>query len=167
MGVKKIGLGGGCHWCTEGVFNSLSGVLKVEQGWISSVVPNDTFSEAIIAHYDLHEISLSTLIQIHLHTHASTSMHSMREKYRSAIYIFDEADFRLAEGIVQQLFSEFDEPIITQILPFVDFKASPAKYQDYFSKHENAPFCQTYIRPKIGLLKTQFSRHLKQTKLDE
>jgi peptide methionine sulfoxide reductase MsrA len=29
---SKIGLGGGCHWCTEGVFESLIGVTKVNQG---------------------------------------------------------------------------------------------------------------------------------------
>tara|TARA_B100000795_G_scaffold173674_1_gene130984 strand:- start:4871 stop:5212 length:342 start_codon:yes stop_codon:yes gene_type:complete len=32
----KIGLGGGCHWCTEAVFMSLKGVRSVRQGWIAS-----------------------------------------------------------------------------------------------------------------------------------
>jgi peptide-methionine (S)-S-oxide reductase len=27
--TNKIDLGGGCHWCTEGVFESLIGINKV------------------------------------------------------------------------------------------------------------------------------------------
>lgn len=165
MSVKRIGLGGGCHWCTEGVFNSLAGVTKVDQGWISSRAPEEAFSEAIIAHYNPHEISLSVLIQIHLRTHSSTSMHSMRDKYRSAIYTFDDADLLLSQKIVEHLAEDFEDPIITRVLPFEAFKSSPEKYQDYFSKHGEAPFCQTYIRPKIGILKTKFNRYLKQPKL--
>ena len=29
--VEKIAVGGGCHWCTEAVFQALKGVEKVEQ----------------------------------------------------------------------------------------------------------------------------------------
>jgi len=74
--TKKIGFGGGCHWCTEAYFQSLKGVEEVEQGWISAVTPNEAFSEAVIVHYDEHVIALNILISIHLHTHASTKNHS-------------------------------------------------------------------------------------------
>ncbi len=87
--LEKIGFGGGCHWCTEAVFQSLKGVEKVEQGWIASEGEASTLSEAVIVHFDTSQISLVLLIEIHLLTHESTSEHSMRKKYRSAIYYFD------------------------------------------------------------------------------
>jgi peptide-methionine (S)-S-oxide reductase len=84
--LKRIAFGGGCHWCTEAVFQQVVGVLKVEQGYVASKAKQSDYSEGVIIHYDRDKISLKSLIEIHLHTHQSTSNHSMRNKYRSAIY---------------------------------------------------------------------------------
>ena len=82
--VKAIGLGGGCHWCTEAVFQSLHGVLNVKQGFVASEAPQDAFSEAVIITYEPGLIALYDLVLIHLMTHESTVWHDMRPKYRSA-----------------------------------------------------------------------------------
>ena len=100
MDLIKIGFGGGCHWCTESVFQALEGVVKVEQGWIASVNENDSFSEAVIVHFDADLIDLSVLIEIHLNTHSSTSDHELRTKYRSAVYTFSEIQFNAAVKII-------------------------------------------------------------------
>ncbi len=84
--MQRVGFGGGCHWCTEAVFQSLRGVESVEQGWIKSDPPFDTFSEAVIVAFDTLVISLEVLIDVHLRTHASQVDHSFRSKYRSAVY---------------------------------------------------------------------------------
>jgi peptide-methionine (S)-S-oxide reductase len=69
---SRIGLGGGCHWCTEGVFESLIGISKVNQGWIASSGEHFHFSEAIEVYFDPAIISLSDLIEIHLYTHTTS-----------------------------------------------------------------------------------------------
>ena len=84
MTIQQIGLGGGCHWCTEAVFQALKGVIRVQQGWVSSTLANQKPSEAVLIDFDESLIELNTLLDIHCHTHASTSKHSMRTKYRSA-----------------------------------------------------------------------------------
>ncbi|MEP2968245.1 peptide-methionine (S)-S-oxide reductase, partial [Nonlabens ulvanivorans] len=68
--ILKIGLGGGCHWCTEAVFQAVTGVVKVEQGYISSETPYDSMSEAVIVHFST-LVDLEQLIDVHLETHAS------------------------------------------------------------------------------------------------
>ena len=59
--LDKIGLGGGCHWCTEAVFQSLKGVHLVEQGYIASEGIAASFSEAVIVHYNPDTVSYTHL----------------------------------------------------------------------------------------------------------
>jgi len=157
----KIGFGGGCHWCTEAVFQSLLGVREVEQGWISSTGIHTAYSEAVIVHFDPTVIDLTTLITIHLLTHSSTSMHSLRSKYRSAIYYFTAAQAATISNILEIQQKEFEKPIITTILPFLTFKKNTEQYLNYFLKNPNKPFCKNYIHPKLQYLKKRFSKQIK------
>lgn len=155
--IIKIGFGGGCHWCTEAVFQATPGVMRVEQGYISSSAPNTSLSEGIIVHFNPSLVGLELLIAIHLHTHRSTKEHSFRHRYRSAMYYFNkeqEIAFAKACAILQE---EFEQPIITKALPFISFKPSRAAIRDYYKKHPDAPFCKRYIIPKLDLLKEKFS----------
>jgi peptide-methionine (S)-S-oxide reductase len=163
--VSKIGLGGGCHWCTEGIFESLIGIKAVNQGWIASIGNGAELSEAIEVYFDPSVISLQTLIEIHLHTHASTSNHTMRKKYRSAIYTYNGVQNQEAKKVLGSLQNNFDKPIITQVLPFDSFKANKDELQNYLYNSPNKPFCQTYIHPKLKLLLTHYKRHVNTQKL--
>lgn len=155
--MDKIGFGGSCHWCTEAIFQSLKGVTKVEQGWIASENANSDFSEAVIVTYDPRTILLETLIAVHLHSHSCTAEHSMRSKYRSAIYTFGGAQAEASSHAISQLQSEFEQPIITRVIPFIDFKPNKAEYLDYYYSDPEKPFCQNYITPKLQLLRERFS----------
>ena len=157
--TSKIGFGGGCHWCTEAVFKVIKGVVEVEQGWVSSQGDNSSFSEAVIVHFDPKKIDLDILIDIHLRSHSSTSQHSMRTKYRSAIYFFSEDQAQSAKRILVKLQAQFDKQIITLILPFVAFRLNEEKYLNYYSKNSTNSFCSTYIDPKFRMLMKEFSRY--------
>jgi peptide-methionine (S)-S-oxide reductase len=131
---SKIGLGGGCHWCTEGVFESLIGIKALKQGWITSIDDNAELFEAIEVYFVQSIISLQTLIEIHLHTHASTANHSMRQKYRSAIYTYNDSQNQQVNSALDTLQSDFDKPIITQVLPFYSFEANKDELLNYLYK---------------------------------
>lgn len=157
----KIGLGGGCHWCTEGVFVSLKGVTEVEQGWIGSKGEYDQLSEAVIVHFDSDVVSLRTLMEIHLLTHSSASNHSMRGKYRSAVYSFSDQQQREAEAILKKLETESDERIITAVLPFATFKKNSEQFLDYYRKNPQNAFCTRYIQPKLERLMQSHAENIK------
>jgi len=156
--IKKAGFGGGCHWCTEAVFSSLKGVSNVQQGWITSTGNNSWLSEGVVLEFDDAIISLDTLIAVHLYTHASTSLHSMRGKYRSAVYIFDNEDAITAKEIIIKLQPEFDKRIITQVLPFNRFEKSREELLNYYYSNPQKPFCENYINPKLKLIKERFGK---------
>jgi len=158
-GEERAGFGGGCHWCTEAVFQSLRGVSKVEQGSIRSDPPNETWSEAVIAYFDPAEISLDILISVHVRTHAATSNHTMRGKYRSAVYVFTEAQARRARAALNLEADDFDRPLITQVLPSRDFKASDPQVQNYYATQPDRPFCTTYIDPKLAKIRRDFAAY--------
>lgn len=158
--MNKIGFGGGCHWCTEAIFQALKGVDHVEQGWITSTSPFDTFSEAVIVHYN-EDIDLDTLIEVHLLTHSSASAHSMRYKYRSAVYYFDEADKDNAESIISELALKNNINYITQTLPFVEFRLNTESHLNYYKNNKQGPFCKTYIDPKLTAIRKKFGRQLR------
>lgn len=161
MKLETIGVGGGCHWCTEAVFTALQGVQTVQQGFIKSVPPHDNFSEAVIVEYDPEVIPLNVIIDIHLRTHAATSNHTMREKYRSAIYTYSNEQSENVDQILTQLQSHFDKKIITQTLPFGAFRSSDEKYQNYGVKNSGGQFCKTYIDPKLSMLRVKYSKRVK------
>ena len=156
----KIAFGGGCHWCTEAVFQSLNGVIKVEQGFVASTEQNSSFSEAVIVHFIPETITLQTLIEIHLRTHKSTSAHSMRDKYRSAIYSFSDVQNLEAENLLKDFQPEFEHQLITKVFPFSEFKASREAIQNYYQKNPKKPFCERFINPKLRLLLNDFSNHV-------
>jgi peptide-methionine (S)-S-oxide reductase len=154
--IATVGFGGGCHWCTEAVFASLRGIARVDQGFIRSTAPDDTWSEAVRIAYDQNVITLDVLTEIHLRTHASTSNHKMRGKYRSAVYTTSEPQSVDARRLLSRFSADYDEPLVTRALPLVAFRSSDARYQRYFEKHADGPFCANYIDPKLALLRKDY-----------
>ncbi len=161
----RIALGGGCHWCAEAIFQSLKGVEKVEQGFVASTGENNSFSEAVIVHFNAKDITLHTLIEIHLHTHKSMSNHTMRNKYRSAIYTFSEEQRQESIVILEELNGIFENKLITKILGFENFKPSREQITNYYYSNPERPFCEAFINPKLKLLLDKFSAYVNHEKL--
>ncbi len=164
--MDKIGFGGGCHWCTEAVFQSLRGVSKVDQGYIASTGENSTFSEAVIVHYNPDIIPFRLLIEIHLRTHKSTVNHQMRSKYRSAIYAFSEVQLDEVRLILRSIQKEHDKNLITGVLSFHEFKPSEKQFANYYYNNPDKPFCKNHIDPKLKFLLNQFSNQVNLKKLN-
>ncbi|MFD2916532.1 peptide-methionine (S)-S-oxide reductase [Psychroserpens luteus] len=164
--LEKIGFGGGCHWCTEAVFQSLKGVMSVEQGYIASIDENSSFSEGVCVNYNPITVNVQLLIEVHLLTHKSTVNHSMRDKYRSAIYTFSEEQKLNAENILEVLNEKYQNKLVTLVLNFGEFKASREEITNYYYNNPEKPFCETFINPKLRLLLENYSAYIDHEKLN-
>ncbi|KQC33178.1 peptide methionine sulfoxide reductase [Nonlabens sp. YIK11] len=151
--TQTLGLGGGCHWCTEAVFQQLKGVSNVRQGYIKSESPIDSWSEAILLDIDPAMVSFEKILDVHLATHASTVAHQRRSEYRSAVYVMNDAQMEEVKVVMSSLSRKRNKKYITQILPFADFKASRESIQDYYRTRPDAPFCVKYIEPKLEIVR--------------
>jgi peptide-methionine (S)-S-oxide reductase len=155
--MQKIGFGGGCHWCTEGVFQALLGVVEVKQGFIQSDAPWDAWSEGVLVHFDPAIIDLGTLAEVHLRTHSGNGTYSPGGRYRSAIYVFDSHQRQTAALMIDHIATESGAPARTMVLPFVGFKPSDARYQNYYRSNPSRPFCRRYIDPKLDYIRRNFA----------
>jgi peptide-methionine (S)-S-oxide reductase len=143
------------------VFQPLVGVREVRQGFIRSDAPDDTWSEAVEVTFDPADICLMDLLAVHLTTHASQSDHKMRGKYRSAVYVSDEAQQAECQDLIEQLGAEADTPFITRALMRRGFKPSDSRFHDYYRSNPEKPFCQNYIEPKLAKLRANYNSLLK------
>lgn len=139
----------------------LKGVGRVEQGFIRSEPPDDGWSEAVRLGFDPAEIDREVLIEVHLRTHASMSDHSMRGKYRSAVYVTGEAQGEAVRESLDRLQAGFEWLLVTRVLPLVAFRASEERFQNYHVKQAGGPFCTRYIDPKLDRLRVEFAAHVR------
>ena len=154
MSATEIGeaaFGGGCHWCTEAVFQHVPGVSRVVQGFAAGPAPEDALSEAALVRWNAADVSLATLIDVHLATHAAQADHTLRARYRSAIYAADPSVRARAEALVRAA-GATRAGLVTRVLPLARFEPSPARYRDYYRQRPEAPFCRAHIAPKIARL---------------
>jgi peptide-methionine (S)-S-oxide reductase len=157
MKMAKVAFGGGCHWCTEGVFQALRGVAQVDQGFVQSEAPAESWAEGVIVTFDPSVIDLATLCEVHLRTHSATRARSPRSKYRSAIYIFEDSQRHEAELAIARLADETGKTVHTLILPFKGFTASDERHRNYYRTDPSRPFCRRYIDPKLAYIRQHFS----------
>ena len=89
--------------------------------------------------------------------HWCTSAHKLRGKYRSAVYVTTPAQAQAFENAMAQIAAETGQAFITRILSHRGFKASDARFHNYYASGPERPFCTTYISPKLAKLRRRFT----------
>lgn len=168
---------GGCFWCTEAVFKRLKGVNKVTSGYAGGQQKDPTYdqvhaggtgyAESIQIKFDPKQISYETLLTIFFATHDPTTLNrdgaNIGPEYRSVIFYHNEKQQEEAMHMIEKLkqTKTYDDPIVTEIIPFTTFYPAEAEHKDFYEKNKSAPYCRLVIDPKIQKLLQKFSNEIK------
>lgn len=163
--------GGGCYWCTEAVFRQVRGVASVMSGFSDGTVASPSYeevctgrtghAEVIQLTYDPGLVSYEQLIRIHLGTHDPTTLNrqggDFGTQYRSIILYRTTEEKEIIDRVLAELDGVFDDPIVTEVKPFVAFYPAPEKHFNYYQENPAQGYCQAVISPKIAKFRKSFS----------
>ena len=169
--------GGGCFWCLDGAFRQLRGVESVVSGYAGGKRPNPTYeqvcagvtghAEVVQITFDANIISyrdlLGVLFTIHDPTTLNRQGNDVGTQYRSIILYHTPEQERDARAVIAEMERErvWDNPIVTEVVPFSVFYPAEGYHQDYFNKNPNQPYCSAVVAPKVAKVrKAYFDRLL-------
>lgn len=175
--IDTITFGAGCFWCVETIFQNLKGVQTVVSGYSGGEVINPAYrevcegttghAEVCMITYDTTVISLVELLEVFWRIHDPTTLNrqgaDMGTQYRSVIFYSNETQKETAEEYKIKLDESdvWNNPIVTEISPSVNFYPAENKHQNYYNLHRNEGYCRMVIAPKIDKFKKVFSEKLK------
>ncbi len=149
-GHAKATFAGGCFWCVEEAFEKVPGVISATSGYTDGDVGNPTYrqvtsgrtghAEAVEVIYDPAQISYEQLLDVFWRnvdpTVVDRQFCDFGNQYRTAIFVHDDEQLRLAEASKKALQESkpFKDPIVTPIVAASMFYPAEDYHQDYY-KH--------------------------------
>jgi peptide-methionine (S)-S-oxide reductase len=169
-------LGGGCFWCVDTIFRELQGVEKVESGYAGGRMANPTYrdvcsgmtghAEVVQVTFDPSVLSFRDLLRVFFTVHDPTTPDrqgaEIGTQYRSIILYHSDEQRETAKQVIDELNREkvWDDPIVTQLVPFTTFYSAEKYHQDYYSQNPNQPYCQIVIAPKVAKFRKAYLERL-------
>ncbi len=152
---------GGCFWCMEQPFDDLDGVLSTTSGYTGGSVPDPTYEqvsagntghvEAVEVVYDPERIGFDELLAMFWRNidplDDGGQFCDRGSPYRTAIFVHDTEQRRLAEASRQAIREQLGQPLATPIRDAGPFYAAEDHHQDYYRKN---PLRYRYYRRGCG-----------------
>ena len=142
--IKTTVVAGGCFWCVESDFESVTGVIDVVSGYTGGTTENPTYKtlkgsghfEAVEITYDSDQVTYDRLLYLFLRsidpTDAGGQFCDRGNVYRTAIFVTNEYEKSAANKAIAIAQSKLGQPIITPILSAAHFYEAEAYHQDYY-----------------------------------
>ncbi len=165
----------GCFWCSEHIFEAVTGVDSAVSGYAGGNAPNPTYelvntettghAESVLVYYDPKLISYTELLKVFFTSHDPTTPDRQGpdrgNSYRSIIFYKTLAEKTLAEQAKQDFANSFKNPIVSEILPLTEFNKAEGYHQNYIKHNANNPYVSGVSVPRFELFKRTYKGKLK------
>ena len=171
--VQLATFGGGCFWCTEAIFQGITGVKKVTSGYSGGHVSDPKYeavcngntghAEVIQVEFNSAKIDYSSLLNIFWDTHDPTTPNQqgadMGTQYRSVIFYHNQSQEIEAINLKKEIenSNRHEDSIVTEIVQFETFFPAESYHQNYYTNHTDQPYCKMVIDPKITKFRSKYS----------
>jgi peptide-methionine (S)-S-oxide reductase len=140
---------GGCFWCVESDFDHVPGVVSTTSGYTGGHVANPTYhqvsaggtghAESVEVIYDPKKVSYQQLLTYFWH-HIDPTVKDQQfcdhgNQYRTAIFVHNDEERKLAEASKKKVEAELKVPIYTQIVNASRFYPAEEYHQDFYEKN--------------------------------
>lgn len=139
----------GCFWGVEAAFRQVPGVIEAISGYTGGSVANPSYrdvcsgttghAEAVLVTYDAATVSYEQLLDVFWRLHDPTTLNrqgpDVGTQYRSAIFVQNEEQRRLAKSSLNREQQKYGVPIVTHIVDAAPFYRAEDYHQRYFEKH--------------------------------
>jgi peptide-methionine (S)-S-oxide reductase len=164
--------GGGCFWCTEAVFQELSGIIEIKSGFSGGNVPGKPtyrevcsgltgHAEVIQLKYNPEIISFKSILTIFMTTHDPTTLNRQGAdcgtEYRSIILYHSTEQKNIAEKVIDDISDYYDDTIVTELKKFNIFYEAEQEHQNYYKNNRGNRYCTLVIEPKLVKLRNLYS----------
>jgi peptide methionine sulfoxide reductase msrA/msrB len=154
-------LAGGCFWGMEEIIRDIPGVVDTDVGYTGGDVDDPDYAEvrtgrsghaeAVRITFDPDQLSFEALLDWFFRMHDPTTLdrqgNDIGTQYRSAIFVADEAQRRVAEEMRRKVDAsgKWSHPVVTEIADASRFYTAEAYHQDYLVKNPGGYSCH-YLR---------------------
>lgn len=154
----------------------MKGVEKIVSGYSGGNAPGKPtyreicsgltgHAEVIQLNFDPGVISFHDLLMIFMTTHDPTTLNrqgaDVGTQYRSVIFYHDENQKEVAEGVLSEVSSYYEDPVVTELSPLKIFYEAEDYHQDYYRNNQTQGYCNFVITPKLAKLRKIHADKLK------
>tara|TARA_B110001454_G_scaffold215542_1_gene237178 strand:- start:426 stop:1046 length:621 start_codon:yes stop_codon:yes gene_type:complete len=173
--LKKAYFASGCFWCVEAIYENVSGVKEVINGYAGGHTKNPTYessntgktghAEAVEVIYNPEKVSYSSLVDVYFGSQNVTQINGQGpdngSQYRSIIFYQNEQEQKIINYKKKLLSKKLNSKIAAEVVPYKKFWVAEEYHQNYERLHPNNRYIKGVSIPRLNNFKKKFPQLLK------